>query len=115
MVEIHIDEIPDNTLLIKINYECRFGGNLSVHKGKEERMLLSFGQDECIFHQFIFTGSAWTGPKGEQGIFPKEKDNGLMLSTFQCRKFGFGMTLTPEELEKGNKFQTEKKATIHRG
>jgi hypothetical protein len=30
MVEIHVDEIPDNSQLSRINYECHFGGNLSV-------------------------------------------------------------------------------------
>ena len=109
MVKIHVDEIPDSALLTKINYECCFGGNLSVRKGKEERPLFSFGQDECIFRQFIFTGSAWTGPKGEQAIIPKDEGYGLMISAFQSREFGFGMTLTPEELEKVNKFRREKR------
>ena len=104
MVEIHVDEIPDNASLTRINAECRFGGNLSVRKGKEERPLFSLGQDECIFRQFIFTGSAWTGPKGEQGIIPKDEGNGLIISAFQSRELGFGMTLTPEDLEKVNKF-----------
>jgi hypothetical protein len=73
MVEIHVDKIPDSALLTKINYECCFGGNLSVRKGKEERPLFSFGKDEFIFRQFIFTGSAWTGPKESKQSSPKMK------------------------------------------
>ena len=34
MVEMHVDEIPDNSLLTYINQECMFGGNLSVKKSK---------------------------------------------------------------------------------
>jgi hypothetical protein len=43
----------------------------------EERPLLSFGHDECIFQQFIFTGRSWRGTSGEQAIIPK--DEGLNL------------------------------------
>jgi len=57
MVELHVDEIPDGEILNKINQESRFGGNLSVRKKPEEKPLLAFGHDECIFRQFIFTGS----------------------------------------------------------
>ncbi len=42
-------------------------------EGKRKGLSSLFGQDECIFHQFIFTGSAWVGPKGEQGIIQMEK------------------------------------------
>jgi hypothetical protein len=92
MVEIHVEGIPDNALHTKINYECCFGRNLSVQKGQEERPLLSFCQYECIFCHFIFTRSAWTGPKGEQGIVPKNEGKGPSPSAFQSRNFGFRMT-----------------------
>jgi hypothetical protein len=83
MVELHLDELPESGLLTRINNECQFGGNLSVRRGLEERPIFSFGQDECIFCQFIFTGSARTGPKGEQGIILKDEGNGLIISAFQ--------------------------------
>ena len=92
MVELHVDEIPDNEILTRINRECHFGGNLSVRKNNNEKPIFLFGQDECIFCQFIFTGSSWTGPKGEQGIIPKDEGNGLMILAFQNREFGFGFT-----------------------
>ena len=83
MVEHHIDKLPDSKLLTRFNKECCFGGNLSVRRGREERPIFSFGQDECIFCQFIFTGYASTGPKGEQRIIPKDEGNGSIISTFQ--------------------------------
>jgi hypothetical protein len=55
MVELHIDEIPDGELLTKINLNVPFGGNLSIQKMPKEKLLLSFGHDECIFWQYIFT------------------------------------------------------------
>jgi len=114
MVELHVDKIPGNEILTRINRECCFGGNLSVRKNNNEKPIFSFGQDECIFRQFIFTGSSWTGPKGGQGIIPKDEGNGLMISAFQSREFGFGFTLLPSEFEQVNKFRMEK-ATIYRG
>ncbi len=36
-----------------------------------------------IFFQFILTGSAWSGPKGEQGIIPKDESISLMISAIQ--------------------------------
>jgi hypothetical protein len=62
-----------------------------------------------FFLQFIFTRSAWTGPKGEQGIIPKDEGNGLMVSTFQSREFGFGMSLLLADLKKINKFRMKKR------
>jgi hypothetical protein len=58
MVEIHVDKILDNKLLTEINFKLKYGGNLSIHKRPEEKLLISFGHDECIFCQFIFTGSS---------------------------------------------------------
>jgi hypothetical protein len=63
MVELHIDEIPDNTLPTRINNLCLYGRNLSVKKMPNERPVISFGHDKCIFCQFIFTCSAWKGSK----------------------------------------------------
>ncbi len=87
-------KLLESKLFTKIDKECCFGGNLSVRRGKEERPIFSFGQDECIFRQF-----KWTGPKGELGIFSKDEGNGLMISAFQRRVFGFEMSLLPAELE----------------
>ena len=85
------------------------GGNLSVRKNPDEKPLLSFGHDECIFRQFIFTGSAWQGTKGEQGIIPKDEGNGLMVSAFQSRELGFGLELTLTQIQVVNEFRRLKR------
>ncbi len=90
MVEIHMDEIPDNKLLTEINSKLKYGGNLSIHKQPDEKPVISFGRDECIFCQCIFTGKSWSGPKGELAIIPKDEGNGIMISAFQSREFGLG-------------------------
>jgi hypothetical protein len=103
MVELHIDDIKDE-LLTLIYHECPFGGKLSIRMQPEERPLLSFGHDECIFHQFIFTGHSWRGKNGEQPIIPKDEGYGLMVSTFQSRELEFGYKLTSEQLATVNYF-----------
>ncbi len=95
MVELHIDDISSKELLTKIYSECPFGGNLSVQKLPEERPLISFGHDECIFRQFVFSGSAWQGTKGEQGIIPKDEGYGLMVSAFKAESLALGFHLPP--------------------
>jgi len=104
MVKLHVDEIPNNQLLTRINADCKFGGNLSFKKKQDEKLLFSFGLDECIFCQFIFNGYAWKGPKDQQAIIPKDKGYGIMISAFQSREFGFGMRLTSDKLEAINIF-----------
>jgi hypothetical protein len=50
MVEMHIDEIDNEEILTKIYQEYCYCGNLSIRMNPlEERPLLSFGHDECIF------------------------------------------------------------------
>ncbi len=111
MVVMHVDKIPDNSLLTYTNQECIFGGNLSIRKNPNEWPLFSFGHDECIFCQFIFTNLAWKGRKGEQAPIPKEEGYGLMVSAFQSREFGLGMSLTADQLAIINAFQNEKRPT----
>jgi hypothetical protein len=90
MVEIHMDEITDNKLLTEINSKLKYSGNLSICKQPDEKLLTLFGHNGCIFHQYIFTGKSWSGPKGELAIIPKDEGNGIMISAFQSREFGLG-------------------------
>jgi hypothetical protein len=69
------------------------GGNLSIRKSPDEKPLIAFGHDECIFRQFVFTGSAWQGTKGEQAIIPKDEGNGIMVSALQSRELALGYHL----------------------
>ena len=47
-----------------------------------------WGQDEAIFKQFLVSSKAWIGPNGETALVPKDKGLGIMVSLFQCCKFG---------------------------
>jgi hypothetical protein len=47
--------------------ETEFGGKLSVRIGNE-RPLIMFGHDECIFKQYLLTKKAWTLPMGEMQL-----------------------------------------------
>ncbi len=90
MVELQIDEISSEELLTKIYTECPLGGNLSVQKHSEEKPLIAFGHDECIFRQFTFSGSAWQGTKEEQGIILKDEGYRLMVSAFKEDSLALG-------------------------
>jgi hypothetical protein len=109
MVELHVDDIPDNKLLTIINNEYPMGGNLSIRKSPDEKPLIAFGHDECIFRQLVFTGSAWQGTKGEQAIIPKDEGNGIMVSALQSREFVFGLPLTINQLQSINDFRKSRR------
>jgi hypothetical protein len=53
MVEMHVDTC--NILEERANNETKFGGNLSVRKGLEEKPLIMFGHDECLFKKYTMT------------------------------------------------------------
>jgi len=71
------------------NERIKFGGNMSV-LARGEKPLICFGQDECIFRQFIFTNKAWVTPEGIRPLMPKDEGMGVMVSAFISREFGFG-------------------------
>jgi hypothetical protein len=54
--------------------EC-FGVRLPLLKPNPDWPLICFGQDESIFHQFIFSNKAWMGPDGTTALLPR--DDGL--------------------------------------
>ena len=72
--------------------------------------MIEFGQDECIFKQYIFRHKAWTQKKK---IRPRPKDEGygLMMSAFLSRVFGFGMEMTKDDMEKVNDMRQGKHFT----
>jgi len=96
----------ENKLRTKIDEECTFGSNLSTCKDPNERPLLAFGHNECIFCQFIFTGLAWIRVKGELPIIPKDEGFGIMVSAFQSREFGFGFKLTSDDQKVVNEYHS---------
>ena len=87
MYEFHVD--VHETFQSKFeNHE--YGGNLSIRKDPESKIILSFGHDEAIFNMMAFTSRCWSGTHGEQPIVPKDNGTGIMYSCFQSREFGFG-------------------------
>jgi hypothetical protein len=106
MVELHVDSHP--TFHAQMNATTQFGGNLSVRMPQGTLPLICFGQDECIFKQFLFTGKAWSAPDGTKPVIPKDEGLGVMISAFVSREFGFGMVLSAEDLQKVNEYRQGK-------
>jgi hypothetical protein len=99
MVEFHVDT---SEALLKLGIVGEFGGNILVIFPAGCKPLIVFGHDESIFKQFLMSKKAWTGPNGESNIVPKDDGLGVMISAFQSLEFGFGMPLTPDQLEEVN-------------
>ncbi len=95
-MELHIDSC--HIIEEKANKETKFGGWLSIRKAEEQKPLIIFGHDECIFKQLYATNKWWKAPNGETVLIPKYDVQGVMISVFQTREFGFGMQLTTDEL-----------------
>ena len=96
--EYHVDTIPE---FQKIMADKLFGVNMGVTMGLGVWPLTEFGQDKCIFKQYIFQHKAWMHKKKIRPR-PKDEEYGLMISAFLSRLFGFVMVMTEYELEKLN-------------
>ena len=77
----------------------KFGGCLSVRKPEDLKPIIIFGQDECIFKQYVFTKRSWVGPEGQTAMIPKDEGQGLMFSSFVSREYGFHFHITEEQLK----------------
>ncbi len=44
-------------------------------------------------------------PNGERVLVPKDDAQGLMISMFQSREFGFGLEISDEDLKKVNEWR----------
>ena len=97
--ECHVDTHPS---FQKKCDHLPFGGNLSVRFPMNEKPIIIFGQDECIFKQYAFTKKSWTSPDGTRPLIPKDEGQGLMLSSFVSREFGYGYDISNEILSKIN-------------
>ena len=102
-IEFHVD---DSKYLNELGSKTPLGGFLSVCKLKHEKPLIIFGQDEYIFKQFIFRNKCWTPSSGETPLTPKDKGQGLMLSGFVSREYGFNWKLDENELKTINEYRT---------
>lgn len=79
-----------------------FGANLSVRKKESEKQIIMIGQDKCIFKQFLFSHKHWALPDDTTPPMPKEEGQGVMLSSFVSREFGYGFTLSQAQLDHVN-------------
>ena len=55
------------------------------------------------------TKSAWVAPDGQRVLVPKDDGQGLMISAFQSREFGFCLEISEEDLKKVNKARVGQK------
>ena len=120
--EFHVDDHPDFSCSSWHNSELAvFGGNLSVRKPTDTKPLIIFGQDECIFKQYVFKKKAWHGPNGETALVPKDEGQGLMISAFVSRDYGFGFELSSYQLSiinnkrRGESYIDKDAAVLKRG
>jgi hypothetical protein len=99
MVKFHVDEHPSFQDRVSMT---KYGGNLSVRKTSQVKPLICFGQDECIFKQFLLTPKAWTAPDGQKAMIQKDEGLGVMISAFVSLEMGFGYDISEEDLVKVN-------------
>ena len=94
MVEFHVDCAECFHDRMNADPSTPFGGKLSVRFPKDKKPLMIFGQDECIFKQYIFTRKHWQGRNGEVPLIPKDDGAGITLSAFQSREYSFSVELS---------------------
>ena len=99
-LEFHVDDCEDFS-----DWDCwpdtdseKFGGCLSVRMPEGVKPIIVFGQDECIFKQYIFTKKSWMGPEGQTAIIPKDEGQGLMMSSFVSRDYGFNLQISSSQM-----------------
>ena len=85
--------------------EPQYGENLSVREKESEKPIIMFGQDECIFKQYLFTYKHWALPNVTILPMPKEGSQGIMLSSFVSREFGYRFEMTSSQLSHVNQYQ----------
>ena len=101
MVEFHVDTCKKFHKIRKKT--TKWGGRLSVRLPVGIKPVILIGHNECIFKQYKFKKWSWVADNMLQPIIPKDEDTGLMIIAFISREFGFGCSLTAEELNQVNK------------
>lgn len=90
--EFHVDD-HEIAFMQHCNETTAFGGHLSVRKPAHLKPIIKIGQDECVFKQYLQNHSQWYLPDGTTAIRPKTDGDGVMISAFTSREFGFGHPL----------------------
>lgn len=82
------------------------GGNLSIYKPLAPglKSLMTFGQDESVFNQFLLKPCQWVGPLGQHPFLPKTDGINLILSAILLSQHdnGFGCS-DQSDSDEGNK------------
>ena len=108
MFEFHVDSSKELIDFVPQEMQ-KFGGNLSVRKPQNEKPLIRIGQDEAIFHQFQLGRKTWILANGQKRIDPKNDGDGIMVSAFNSRVFGFGMLIDDIDWPKVNQNRSGKR------
>ena len=81
-----------------------------------------FGQDKCIFCQYLFSKGMWTCPDGYKHLISKDDGQGIMLLLLFCsRELGYGFNPsnailnTVNEIKKGKNYLDEDAAVMVNG
>ena len=107
LYEYHIDH--HETFLDHPNVVSPWGGNLSLRFPSGAKPIIVFGQDECIFKQYAMQNYSWVAPDGTKALVPKDDGNGVMISAFVSREFGYGYELTAHCLQLINESRRRQK------
>ena len=110
MVEYHVDTLDLFQDEVNNDASILFGGKLSVRLKEGERPLISLGQDECIFKQYLLKSKSWTH-EGKRVLVPKDEGYGVMISAFMSRELGFGVVISQEQLDEINQTRRGKEYT----
>ena len=93
--------------------------SVQYQSNDDNKPLIIFGYDECIFKQYLLMKNTWVGPSRETILVLKDEGQGVVISAIQSCKFGFGLEMSAEELannaRKGQKYRGEKAVKEKRG
>jgi hypothetical protein len=70
-----------------------------VHMPINKKPVMILGQDKCIFKQYNLTKKSRVVPDRTRALLPKDDGQGIMVSAFVARELGYGMDLTPQQLD----------------
>ena len=106
MVEYHTDTCKEFQKMASEDDNCHFDAYASVRRDSQKKMIIVFGNDECIFKDNAYSSMTWIGPNGEKPMMPKYEFPGIMISAFQSREFGFGFhELTDDNSKRVNDYR----------
>ena len=100
IVEYHVDS--SHLFEERMRRETRFGGQLSVWRepNVDDWLHIIFGHDKSIFKQYHMMKKAWGASNSKRVLIPKDDGQGLLISTFQSREFGFSLETNEGDLKK---------------